>query len=186
MDRDFAEGLISGLDRLRAAHGNKAAVEAACRELEDCVGSVGALFGFLEQRRKKCKPTWAMKQIIWYIESESRRPGPHSMRAILGMLSGDQESAELSRFLEQAETTDRADLAGPLTWRARIIRDKLLSLAAGEAMTLPELQDWYETKADLPAGTPGSLDDGTWKRVRLELLPHGLKNRRNVGYYIEK
>lgn len=104
MDRDFAEGLIGGLNSLRAARaqGGKAAVEAACKELEERLRSVGALFGFLEQRRKKCKPTWAMEQIIWYIECESRRPGPNSLRAILGMLSGDQESAELSRFLERA------------------------------------------------------------------------------------
>lgn len=75
----------------------------------------------------------------------------------------------------------------PLTSRARIIKQKLLSLQSDEGMTLAQIQEWYETQAatskDLPPDTPKTLDEGTWKRVRKELLPHGLMNRQNVGYY---
>lgn len=74
----------------------------------------------------------------------------------------------------------------PLTFRARIIREKLESLKPTEAMKLPELQDWYETQAELPQNAPKTLDEGTWKRVRKELLQCGLKNSRGRGYFIQK
>ncbi len=80
-----------------------------------------------------------------------------------------------------------ADGGMPLTTRAKIIKDKLLSLEEGVAMTLPKIQEWYETQANLPKDTPKTLDEGTWKRVRKELLPYGLKNARGSrGYYFPK
>jgi len=84
-----------------------------------------------------------------------------------------------------AEHAAVADIV-PLTIRARIIREKLESLKPTEAMKLPELQDWYETRAELPQDAPKILDEGTWKRVRKELLPCGLRNSRGRGYFIQK
>jgi hypothetical protein len=70
--------------------------------------------------------------------------------------------------------------AQPLTEKARLIYKKLLILEQHEAMTLPEIQDWfYKTKEK-------DLDEGTWKDIRKELIPYGLKNKPRVGYYIEK
>ncbi len=95
--------------------------------------------------------------------------------------SGDEEG---SRPMTKSAI---ADGAKPLTTRAKIIKDKLLSLEDDDAMTLPQIQEWYETQANLPKDTPKTLDEGTWKRVRKELLPYGLENARgNRGYYFRK
>ncbi len=57
-------------------------------------------------------------------------------------------------------------------------------------MTLPQIQDWYETTAldqkKLAARRAETLDEGTWKRVRRELPPYGLIHRGNVGYSFQK
>ncbi len=74
----------------------------------------------------------------------------------------------------------------PLTKRARIIWSHLQSLGDGEAMQLPEIQEWYETQADLRAVVSKLLDEGVWKRVRKELLPYGLQNTRGRGYWVKK
>lgn len=66
----------------------------------------------------------------------------------------------------------------PLSRRARIVYERLLALKAHEAMTFPEIQDYYESQ------TEKNLDEGTWKDLRRELEPYGLANKRKVGYYI--
>jgi hypothetical protein len=68
----------------------------------------------------------------------------------------------------------------PLTRKARLIYDKLYALKPQEAMTMPEIQDWIYNEHSI------NLDEGTWKDIRKELIPYGLKNRPRVGYYIEK
>jgi hypothetical protein len=95
-------------------------------------------------------------------------------------LNAKSKPGDAGNAMKQSETVKA------LTSRALVVKDKLLSLKPGEAMRLPQIQEWYETKAELPADTPKTLDEGTWKRVRKELLPHGLKHRANVGYYFEK
>lgn len=66
----------------------------------------------------------------------------------------------------------------PMSERAAMIFEKLRSLEPHQAMTLPKVQKWYEEK------TKKNLDEGTWKKIRKELLPYGLKNRPRAGYYI--
>lgn len=68
----------------------------------------------------------------------------------------------------------------PLSLGAARIFEKLCTLKTHEAMTGPAIQRWYEDE------TRTNLDEGTWKRWRLELLAWGMKNRPKVGYYIEQ
>ena len=68
----------------------------------------------------------------------------------------------------------------PLTKKAGLIYKKLCALQPHEAMTLPDIQTWLYNKHKI------DLDEGTWKDIRKELIPYGLKNRPRVGYYIEK
>ncbi|MGA2091847.1 MAG: hypothetical protein ABSH16_00370 [Sedimentisphaerales bacterium] len=68
----------------------------------------------------------------------------------------------------------------PLTKKARLIYEKLCALQPHEAMTLPDIQTWLYDEHKI------NLDEGTWKDIRKELIPYGLKNRPRVGYYIEK
>jgi hypothetical protein len=76
----------------------------------------------------------------------------------------------------------------PLTHKARIIYNKLASLPEGHAMLTGEIQKWYETEYDENSDedTGRNLDDGTWKKIRKELLPYGLQNKPRVGYFIRK
>jgi hypothetical protein len=68
----------------------------------------------------------------------------------------------------------------PLTKKARRVYEKLCSLKVYEAMTTPELQDWYyETYQE-------NLDEGTFKDIRKELIPYGVENKPRVGYFIRK
>jgi len=66
----------------------------------------------------------------------------------------------------------------PLSERATMIYEKLRSLESHQAMTLPKIQEWYENE------TGKNLDEGTWKKIRKELLAYGLMNRPRAGYYI--
>jgi len=68
----------------------------------------------------------------------------------------------------------------PLTQKAKLIYEKLNTLQPYEAMTLPKIQDWLYSTHRI------DLDEGTWKNIRKELIPYGLKNRPRVGYDIEK
>jgi hypothetical protein len=108
VDRDFAEGLIAGLNRLRAAraHGDKAAVEAAGQRLNEYVGSMEKLFHFLDERRRQVRPSLTVEQIIEWVERESRHPSRWSI-ATWGMMSQDFEFEALRGWLE------RTNKAGP-------------------------------------------------------------------------
>jgi len=68
----------------------------------------------------------------------------------------------------------------PLSKAAVLIYEKLLTLRQHEAMLTSQIQDWYEE------ATGSNLDEGTWKNLRKEMEPYGLKNRPRVGYYIDQ
>ena len=69
----------------------------------------------------------------------------------------------------------------PLTHKARLVRDKLESLRDGEAMTRKEILDWLGKLPD-----PIYMDEGTFNKIRKELIPYGLKNKKRVGYYLQE
>ncbi len=75
---------------------------------------------------------------------------------------------------------DHSERPLPLSKAATLIYEKLLSLKPHEAMLTRQIQDWYEVKAK------ANLDEGTWKKLRKEMEPYGLKNRRRAGYYIDQ
>ena len=80
----------------------------------------------------------------------------------------------------QSGVLKKAEQTQPLPKKARLIYEKLNTLQPHEAMTLPEIQNWFENEHHI------NLDEGTWKDIRRELMFYGLKNRAKVGYYIEK
>lgn len=80
----------------------------------------------------------------------------------------------------QQTTRDNKARPQPLTKKARLIYDKLCALQPHEAMTLPEIQEWLYAEHRI------NLDEGTWKNIRKELLPYGLKNTRRIGYFLQK
>ena len=84
------------------------------------------------------------------------------------------------RLAEWCKNVAAKGFRKPLTKKARLIRNKLESLREGEGMTTPELQDWYYDEYEK------NLDEGTWKNIRKELLPYGLKNAPKIGYYFLK
>jgi hypothetical protein len=68
----------------------------------------------------------------------------------------------------------------PLTKRTYKIYEKLCSLEQGQAMTTPDIQEWWYKE------TGKQLDEGEFKRIRRALKPYGMKNMPKVGYYIKK
>ena len=88
-----------------------------------------------------------------------------------------QHAAALGLVREQPVTSE-PEL--PLPKAAALIYEKLLTLKPHEAMLTSEIQDWYEDQ------TGKNLDEGTWKNLRKEMEPYGLKNRPRVGYYIDQ
>lgn len=68
----------------------------------------------------------------------------------------------------------------PLSEKASLIYKKLRSLEPHEAMTTPRIIEWFEKETERP------LDEGTFKQIRKELNPYGLKNKPRIGYYIQQ
>ena len=81
---------------------------------------------------------------------------------------------------EELEARHKRTKRRPLPAGAALIYEKLRSLEPHQAMTLPQIQEWYEDK------TGKNLDEGTWKRWRPELEAYGMTNRPGPGYYIEQ
>jgi|GEM_PF-4365532 len=100
MNPDFGHGLIALLQELRAARvkGDKQAVEAAGRSLDEHVGSTRRLFDFLDERRRQVKPSLEVEQIIDWVQRESRHPSRWSI-ASWGMMSQDFEFEHLKEWL---------------------------------------------------------------------------------------
>jgi len=93
---------------------------------------------------------------------------------------GTQNKAESEQTAKIDSQKADADSRVPLSKTAKPIYEKLKGLAEHEAMTLPEIQNWYESEFQK------NLDEGTWKDVRKELKPYGLRNKPRIGYYIRE
>ncbi len=100
------------------------------------------------------------------------------LRTVCGWNGTDVENATWKAVVSTLREREQPQEPEPLSRRARIVYERLLVLKAHEAMTFPEIQDYYESK------TEKSLDEGTWKDLKRELDPYGLANRPKVGYYI--
>ncbi|MBP7051601.1 MAG: hypothetical protein KBE65_11345 [Phycisphaerae bacterium] len=102
MNRDYLSRLIDGLADLRKARatGDKAAVEAACKNLDEHAGSMEKLFRALDERRKAVRPSLTVETIIEWIERESRRPSRWTA-GTWGMMSEDFEFEALRRWLSE-------------------------------------------------------------------------------------
>lgn len=104
------------------------------------------------------------------------------LRTVCGVLSEDLSGltwATIMALICRGQNADSERLP-PLSKAAALIYEKLLSLKSHEAMLTRQIQDWYEVE------TKANLDEGTWKNLRKEMEPYGLKNRRRVGYYIDQ
>ena len=114
--------------------------------------------------------TCLAKEKAHTIRTGSESKPKHAMLKLLAWINNQLET--------QAGEGKGEGVIEPLGKVARLVYEKLSSLKEHEAMTLPEIQNWYEKK------TPKSLDEGTWKNIRKELEPWGLHNKPRVGYYI--
>jgi hypothetical protein len=119
---------------------------------------------------------FAAPNAYWFELTLSFRSASECALAILRRLVEHDGDGKANGPGQRSETAPRI----PLSKRAVPIYERLRSLKEHEAMTLPEIQEWYANK------TNKELDDGTWKRIRKELEPYGLRNRANVGYYIRE
>jgi hypothetical protein len=93
------------------------------------------------------------------------------------LVSGFNASAGPPATLKNIGESNRS----PLSKKAQLIYEKLKSLPEHEAMTLPAIQHWFEVEC-----RHGSLDTGTWKKIRKQLLLYGLQNKPKVGYFLKK
>lgn len=117
MNRDFGNGLIELLAELRTARakGDKLAVEAAGRSLDEHVGSMEQLFRFLDELRRQVRPSSTVEQIIEWVERESRRPSRWSI-ATWGMMSQDFEFEALRQWLAQSSKTGGYRFTNQVDW----------------------------------------------------------------------
>lgn len=124
---------------------------------------------------------WLLSDVQGYILSLCER---HDLPAPVCARPDQGRGSILTRLREWCLTACeqvkevKQDTPEPLSKRARIVYERLLTLKRHEAMTFPEIQDYYESE------TEKNLDEGTWKDLRRELGPYGLQNRPKVGYYI--
>ncbi|TKJ32306.1 MAG: hypothetical protein CEE38_23400 [Planctomycetes bacterium B3_Pla] len=68
----------------------------------------------------------------------------------------------------------------PLSPKAKLIYEKLLSLEEHEAMKTDEILDWLASEHRI------YLDEGTLRKHLKEIKSYGLNNKPRIGYYIQQ
>jgi len=171
--------------------------ESPLREVGSTINAaLGLLWGVVERGESMIDEWEATRQLSGLTDQDrigeifSRADGlAQYIRGSRVQRKLEQLAADLSAYytfhrdLTQNTTEQKLTSPLPLCKGAVPIYEHLRLLESHLAMTFPEIQKWYENR-DPNNWTP--LDEGTWKRWRVELEMYGMENRPNVGYYIPK